>query len=293
MHPAIQTSPLADERPSEKFDYKVEQVVMHTPDGNPTPFLGNRRVDTGEVLGIVTDRYNPQQNAELFGTAEDMFRSRGLTDYSRKFVVTHGGARARAVYKFPTLGIKVKGQDLTFALKVQNSFDGSLRASFVVGLFRLICSNGLTMPHKTINLSQKHTASLNLDLMGRGLDNAIAQFHTSAPLFERMADIRVEQKVGERILDTLVKRKVGGLSERQMEGIKSVWENPRHAEDSERNLWNLYNAVTQHLTHEVEGNHTRPRFELAERINAGVMAEFARAARSNAGVESLLDLSLN
>lgn len=282
-----QINEMDNDTQTEVFDYTVEQVVMHTPEGKPTQFFGNRRVDTGDILGIVTDRYKPQQNGELFETSERMFRSKGLTNYDRKFVVTHGGAKARAVYKFPELGIKVKGQDLTFALKVQNSFDGSLRASFVVGLFRLICSNGLTMPHKTINLSQKHTASLNLDLMSRGLDNAIHQFHATAPLFERMADIRIEQKMGEVILDNLVKRKVGGMSDRQVEGIKAVWANPTHHEDRERNLFNLYNAVSQHLTHEVESNSKKPRFELAERINAGVMAEFARVAR-NGAVESLL-----
>lgn len=279
-----------NERQTTKFDYKVEQVRMHTPDGTESRFFGNLRTDTNEVLGVVTDRYAPVQNSELFGRTEEMFKQKQMGAFESKFVVTHGGARARAVYRFPALGIKVKGQDLTFALKVQNSFDGSLRASFVVGLFRLICSNGMTMPHKTINLSQKHTSSLNLDLMGNGLDNAISQFHSSTPLFEKMADTRIDQKFGDLILDTMVKRKVGGLSDRQVDGIKRIWANPTFREDGERNLFNLYNAVTQHLSHEVEVGE-KPRFELSERINAGVMAEFTRAVRSNA-IESLVQ-SLN
>jgi len=279
-----------NERQTTKFDYKVEQVRMHTPDGTESRFFGNLRTDTNEVLGVVTDRYAPVQNDELFGRTEQMFKQKEMGAFESKFVVTHGGARARAVYRFPALGIKVKGQDLTFALKVQNSFDGSLRASFVVGLFRLICSNGMTMPHKTINLSQKHTSSLNLDLMGNGLDNAISQFHSSTPLFEKMADTRIDQKFGDLILDTMVKRKVGGLSDRQVDGIKRIWASPSHREDSDRNLFNLYNAVTQHLSHEVEAGE-KPRFELSERINAGVMAEFARAVRSNT-IETLVQ-SLN
>lgn len=279
-----------NERQSSVFNYNVEQVPMLTRHGE-TRWFGNMRTDTNEVLGVVSDRYEPAQNADLFGMAEGLFKNKDMGDFNSKFVVTHGGARARALYKFPKLGIKVKGQDLTFALKVQNSFDGSLRASFVVGLFRLICSNGLTMPHKTINLSQKHTSTLSIDLMSRGLDKALSDFHTSAPLFERLADTRIDQKLGEVILDTLVARKIGGLTDRQVGGIKAIWANPTHREDGERNLFNLYNAVTQHLTHEVENNTPKPRFELAERINTGVMAEFARAVRGQ-GVESLI-ASLN
>lgn len=259
-------------------DYQVKQVPLHA-DGYATRFLGNVRTDTNECLGTCTDRYDLVQNDTLIGFSETLFKSKGLNRWDRKEVVTHGGGKARFIYKFPDLGIKVAGNDLIFALKVQNSFDGSLRASFNIGLFRLICSNGMTVPHRAINLSHKHTGTLNLALMGSGLDRAIAEFHNSAPMFERMSKFVVPQNVGETIIDNLVARKVGGLAARQAEGIKAIWANPTHHEDRERSLWNLYNAVTQHLTHGVE-NGERPRFDLADRISSAVTAEFSKAARN-------------
>jgi hypothetical protein len=258
---------------NEVFNYQVEQVRLFTPNNEPTRFFGNRRIDTGDTLGVTSKKYNILQNSDLFSTAENLFRDKGLTNYERKFVVTHGGSRARAVYRFPQLGIKVNNQDLTFALKVQNSFDGSLRASFVVGLFRLICANGMTVPHKQINLSQKHTSNLSLENMGVGLEKAIASFHHTAPVLEGMAKMRLTQLEGKAIIDNLVKGEI--LSDRMAEGVRSIWENPTYEEDGERNLWNLFNATTQHLTHNV----ATKRFDLAERVEIGVYERFQQAVQ--------------
>ena len=273
------TTDQADPSESKFHDYTVEQHNLIA-DGRQTRFLGNVRSDTGECLGVCTDRYDLIQNADLIGFSESLFTSRGLTGWQRKEVVSHGGAKARFIYKFPKVGFSVgRNDNLIFALKVQNSFDGSIRASFQIGLFRLICSNGLTVPHKAINLSQKHTGSLNTEMLSRGLDEALGQFHQTAPMFEAMSKVVVEQKFGNAVIDSLVKRSVGGLTDRQAEGIRAIWENPTHHEDRERSLWSLYNAVTQHLTHNVE-NGEKPRFDLAERISSGITAEFARAVRN-------------
>jgi hypothetical protein len=51
------------------------------------------------------------------------------------------------------------------------------------------------------------------------------------------------------------------------EQIAGVWNAPRYTEDSDRTVYNLYNAATQHLTHEVSNK----RFDLAERATAGIL----------------------
>jgi hypothetical protein len=280
----------ADERISSKFDYKVEQVPLLTQDGQATRFFGTRRTDTGEVFATVTDRYEILQNETLLESSENLFKGKGLNVFKRKEVVTHGGARMRALYDFPNIGAKVDGQDLTFRLAVQNSFDGSLRASFQVGMVRLICTNGMAAPVNTLNLTRKHTSSLDVDFVGRALDHAVESFHNAIPAFQRMSEMPVSMKDGSRILFNLADRKV--MSERHAEAIETIWKAPTYKEDSKRNLWNLYNACTQHFTHNVEaGSRGKPRFELAERLNSGVMNTMVRAVRSNR-IEDLL-ITLN
>ena len=276
----------ADERQESRFDYKVEQVPLLTPEGKQTRFFGTRRTDTGEVFATVTDRYEILQNDVLVSATEDLFKSKGMDGWKRKEVVTHGGARMRAIYDFPNIGGLVDGQDLTFRLKVQNSFDGSLRASFAVGLVRLICSNGLAAPVNTLNLTKKHTTSIEASFVGTALDSAVQSFHNALPAFRRMAEMPVTMQDGKRILLNLADRKV--LTERHADSIGRIWENPSYREDSKRNLWNLYNAATQHFTHDVEaGSRGKPRFELAERLNTAVMTQFVRTAKTGR-IEDLL-----
>ena len=274
---AIQT-----ERQTDKWDFEVEQVKLFTPDGLETQFYGNRRTDTKQVLGVVTDQYQLMQNRDLFGACESLFEKKGYRAIKSKSVVTGDGARIRSMYSFPDLGIRIRGQEMSFNLVVQNSFDGSLRVSFKVGLFRFICSNGLAVPFNAINLTAKHTAKLDMDFTGRGLDHAVREFTESAPMFERMIDTKVEQNLGLDILNGLTRKKI--LSQVQNDSIARIWNAPTYKEDAGRNLFNLYNASTQYLTHEVEGK----RFELADRTNSQIVGAFAKAVKSGS-LASLLN----
>jgi hypothetical protein len=260
--PDLITIDTEDERVSSAYDYEVECAPLFS-DHGPTRFFGTRRKDTGEIFATVTSAYEVLQNRQLVEAAEAAFRTKGMTGWKRKVVVTYGGARCYVIYDFPGIGGKVAGQDLTFRLKIQNSFDGTIRASFVVGLFRLICSNGLAMPVGTLNLTQKHTTALEIDFVGRTVEQALKAFFDALPFFESMTAIRVSQDEGKAIVQGFAERNL--LGRRQAEAIVRIWEHPRHEEDRARTLWNLYNAVTQHLTHDVAGAATKPRYELAER----------------------------
>ncbi len=260
--PDLITIDTEDERVSSAYDYEVECAPLFS-DHGPTRFFGTRRKDTGEIFATVTSAYEVLQNRQLVEAAEAAFRTKGMTGWKRKVVVTYGGARCYVIYDFPGIGGRVAGQDLTFRLKIQNSFDGTIRTSFVVGLFRLICSNGLAMPVGTLNLTQKHTTALEIDFVGRTVEQALKAFFDALPFFESMTAIRVSQDEGKAIVQGFAERHL--LGRRQAEAIVRIWEHPRHEEDRARTLWNLYNAVTQHLTHDVAGAATKPRYELAER----------------------------
>ena len=260
-----------EERQTSKFDYQVEQVPMHLPNGNPTRYFANVRTDSQEVLGIVTDRYEILQNSYLFETAESVFKTSGFGNFERRTICTNGGARVRAIYNFPNTGIKLSnGNDMTLRLTVQNSFDGSLRASFQVGLLRLICTNGMLAPYATLGMTKKHTSTLDPEVIGESFKRSINAFNKSTDLFNDMINTRIDQRKGIQILESLEKSKI--MSERMRKGIESIWVSPTHREDSDRNLFNLYNATTQYLTHSVESK----RFELADRVNTGVINAFTK-----------------
>lgn len=252
---------------SSHWNYEVEKIALHTPEGTASGFYATRRTDTLQCLGTISNRYGIVQNADLFGQAEDIFDRLNLGERHKKFVITHDGSRAHAIYDFRNLGIVVGGKDnLILRLKVQNSFDGSLGASFSVGLFRLICSNGMAAPFgATVNISKKHTQGISTDFFQSAVEKTVQRFTESVPVFNRMANTVITQRQGENAMVNMAKRKT--ISERMAEKIVSVWNAPRYKEDSDRTVYNLYNAATQHLTHEVSGK----RFDLAERATSGIL----------------------
>jgi Domain of unknown function (DUF932) len=272
---------------SAKYDFNVEAApsYMQTPDGRfvKDGFTVNRRADTLAVLGKVTDRYGIVQNTDVISAAEDAFLSKGMTNYKRSIVVTGEGEKMYAVYDFKNHVKKLKkGDEIGLRLTVQNSFDGSLRASFALGMLRLICLNGMTALENEVSMTKKHSSGINLKFIIDALTRAITTWDNSSVVFERLADVNLTQEQGHTILENLKAQHV--LSDKLREGIAGIWAVPTHTEDSERNLFNLYNAVTQYLTHEV----STERFELANRVSAGVLSVFERATRDTGRFQKLV-----
>lgn len=272
---------------SDKFDYAVQSVpsFVQLPDGTfaKDGFTVNRRADNMAVLGKVTDRYGIVQNTDLLSCAEDAFSSKGMTDYSRRIITTGEGERMFAIYDFKNHIKKLRvGDEVGLRLTVQNSFDGSLRASFSLGMLRLICSNGMTTIEREVSMTKKHSASIDISFMTDALEKAIKTWDRSAEVFNRLADVSITQDQGRNILAQLEDSAV--LSGKLRESIEGIWNTPRHAEDNARNVFNLYNAVTQHLTHDV----STTRFELANRVNSNVLSALDRAVRNPSRLAELM-----
>ena len=265
---------------SSLFNYSVEAApsFMQLTDGSfvKDGFTVNRRTDTLEVLGKVTDRYGIVQNADLIQVAEDAFAAKKMTDYTRKVVVTGAGEKVYAVYDFKNHTKKLKvGDEVGLRLTLQNSFDGSLRASFGLGMLRLLCLNGMTTMEREVGMTKKHSSGISVQFVSDALEKAIASWNSATAVFDRLSDVKVTQIQGANILANLEKQSV--ISGKLREGIGGIWASPTHREDAGRNLFNLYNAVTQHLTHDVAGD----RFELANRVSANVLAAFDRASQKS------------
>ena len=272
---------------SNQFDYQVESVpsFMQLPDGNfaRDGFILTRRTDNLAVLGKASDRYGVIQNADLVSAAEDAFKSKSMTDYKRTMIVTGQGEKMYAVYDFKNHVKKLrKGDEVGLRLTAQNSFDGSLRASFSLGMLRLVCTNGMTTMEREVSMTKKHSSGINVRFITDALERAMKAWSNSTELFDRLADVSISQEQGLAILANLEDLNV--LSGKLREGAQGIWAAPTYREDSERNLFNLYNATTQYLSHEVSTD----RFELANRASSNVLATLAKAAQDTRKFDKLI-----
>ncbi len=265
---------------SSNYNFSVEAAPSYMQLANgqfvKDGFTVNRRTDNLAVLGKCTDRYGIVQNVDLINAAEEAFVAQGMTNYTRKIVVAGEGERMYAVYDFKSVTrVLAVGDEVGLRLTVQNSFDGQLRASFLGGILRLVCKNGMVTIDREFGMTQKHGSKVSVSFVQEALRKALVSWDTSLNVFDRLAAVSITQSMGANILARLADSNT--LSGKLLEGVSSIWATPTHREDSNRNLYNLYNALTQHLTHNVAGD----RFELAERVSRNVLSVLDRASRDN------------
>jgi hypothetical protein len=259
---------------------------LMTADGKKSGFKCTRRLDTGEVLSPVTKDYGIVQNGVCIDKVRDTFSTRpDLGDYEESISILNGGRQMRARYTFKNHTIKIPkvGDELGLRLTVNNSFDRSLRVSFTMGMLRLVCLNGMTSIDEEFGLTRKHSAKFDVSFIQGALDSALdgfTAFGKEGNILTKMAETNVTQEQGLSILQNLTKKNV--ISEISREGIAQVWNNPR-AEDKGRNVYNLLNASTDFITHQLEGG----KYQLAERTTANVTRWMEKATKRRNVLETL------
>ena len=278
---------VAKQKVNEGYDFTVKQVeVPHPTKGGKSGYFMNVREDNDEILGWTTERYGIVQHRDILGKSDEAFEKRGI-EVERKVIVTEGGAKMRAQYDLKgdlfQADIPKVGDTVAYRLTAQNSFDRSLRISYALGLVRLVCTNGMTTTEKEVEMVKKHSTNVNIgDIITEdALDSALARLKNGLNVYSRLADVSLEQEQGLTILQNLANGKV--ISEKLRESIAKIWNDPTHDEDKGRNLYNLNNAITQHLTHDVADT----RFEYANRVTNNVLKRFDLASRNSKRLEKL------
>jgi hypothetical protein len=260
---------------SDQWKFKVEQLQLRHPiTGKPIPQFGNFREDTGECLGVTSEQYGLIQNEDLLSAAHAALDTRGLTGFTEKVIVAGNGARFYSVFQFANKQLaSAVGDIFGYQLTLKNSFDRTMRAAFQLGFLRLTCLNGASTLEKEFNVTRKHSTNVTVDFIGAAIDKALENGQNALYIYDQMANVAIDDDQGVNILNQLVATDV--LSGTLRESIKTLWLAPRRAEDKARNLYNLYNAVTEHLTHQV----SRERFEYADKVSNNVLLRLVNAAR--------------
>lgn len=272
------------------YDFDVHQEPLLTTDGKRTGYFGMVRRDTAEpiTLGVCTEQYGVVKNADLIEMVESNLATHDkLSNYTSDKFVVRDGSRFYASYDFPDFktelkptGKRAKGDILGLRLVVNNSYDRSCRVSLSLGFLRLICTNGMTSLSKEFSMTKRHTLAVNLDFVGDALARATDSVESQAQIFNRLAQRAVTNEQGLNLLTKLEEKDI--ISGKVREGIEAVWRNPAYEEDTDRNLYNLYNAATQFLTRNV----SQERYEYSERVNRDLLKVFSGKTRD----EDLLKL---
>ena len=266
-------------RPSNQsadWQFRVAQLPMRHPETQriiPNLF-GNFREDTGECLGTTSESYGLIQNTELVEAAVTALEKRGMGDYSMRVLSAGDGRRFFAEFTFANRQLASGVGDLFgYKLILKNSFDRTLRAAFSLGFLRLVCLNGAATLEKEFSATQKHSTKIAVDFVGNAIEAAMNSGQMTMQMFDGLAKIAISDVQGLNVLRHLEQAKaLSGVLRQPME---TLWLAPRREADKPRNLWSLYNAVTEHLTHQVE----KDRYEYATGVNQDILFRLVNASR--------------
>ena len=222
----------------------------------------NYREDTGESLAIVSDRYKIVHNKEVIDRVESCLK---LGEFKKQIYCPGNGSRMYAVYDFKEQRAEVtKGDIIGMRITVRNSYDGSSGIPLESGGLRLVCLNGMTSTVNKCRTSGRHTTNLDLQYITDSINAAKAQFAQSIDNYQVMHGWKITQTDGSNLIKSLVKSKTLGV--KRGLAIEDIWKNPTYQKDKDRNVYNLYNAITQNLTPEMDKS-----FELVSRTSRNVL----------------------
>lgn len=278
---------------SSDYSFPVSLEPLQTQDGKESGFFGTVRRDEGfpRVLGVTGERYALLHNADFIDQIEAGFAKADLAGFEREVVSLDYGAKCQATWTFRNRTVKVRkvGDELAFRITARNSYDGSWKVSLVDTIERLACLNGAVRSERGFLLAGKHTSRLNVDRIVGGLGTMLNRFEGWAKDLDLLV-LPIGQAQGSHILSHA--QDEGIISGTTRDGILSFWNAPRRVQDSDRTLYNLWNAGTEFLTHVVR----KERYSYADTVNAEFTSWMLELGRNNnrlSQVSQPMDLAIN
>ena len=142
-----------------------------------------------------------------------------------------------------------------------NSHDGSTSVKFEVGIFRLVCSNGLVIKTKDFGTFKTRHRNYSFEILKENIIELTNNIPNLIKLVEKFEQkLMTSQEIHEFARKALLTR---------LESDKSInndllkdFIQPKRNEDKEDNLWNIFNRFQERLTWgEFSYNHTNKKKE--------------------------------
>lgn len=247
-------------------DFAVSlRPVFYDGPGDRKPMPTRRaivREDTGDAIAVVSNRYTLVPHTRILDLIEQAIAPLEVGPVPRGIYVDRGGARMRALFKFPALATPVLGgDDICPCLQVRNTYDGSARIAVHIGAFRFVCTNlavggGGVFAGGFVSI---HAGEIRIEETAGHLAAYLARFDRIVALYRHWAVQRMETEA----LVSLIEESLDGRPKEL---------GPFMVKAAPRTVFDAYNVMTEFATHRMRS--CRRAFELLERINAGFQQAF-------------------
>jgi hypothetical protein len=226
----------------------------------------NEGVD--RLAGIVTKEYLLVQHKDAFLPMLSVLRNAGLTKVEGRIGQDFKRAYMMVVIKDERTTIHIKGRNgqddpIFLTLILKHGVDGSLALWGAVGGFRQVCSNGMIVPHKEEEFSiirKVHRGKESDLLIGAFYEDLLKALIDSS---ERVSDI-IQRSVSEVIKTELAEAVLYGAGFGRNYVLK-ILEKCKSFDTVYK--WDLYNHITEYITHEVERANFQKRIKYLNKAN--------------------------
>jgi hypothetical protein len=200
---------------------------------------GLAAVHTPEPQG----RWHPVPHLTLVQELETALAPHNIKIVNETFKLDKAGQRMFGMLQVANCKVDT---DFSFAVGLRNAHDKKLRAGLAVGMGVGVCSN-LSFRGEIV-IGRKHTTEILADLPGLmtgAIGKLALKWDTQNKIVEMYKNTDVSTTQGYDLLVQCAKQEV--FPRTQLMDVVEEWEAPRHPEFKDRNLWSLFNAVTENL----------------------------------------------
>jgi hypothetical protein len=192
---------------------------------------------------VATDTWRPVgygQAIELMQATAD--RELGLEMVREQYGLNKAGDQLFALMTF-----KTDREDNGLSIGLRQSYNKSLALGVAIGAQVFVCDN-LAFAGSAFKVVRKNTANVWADfrtLLTTQIQNALGHYQAVNEQADAMKALPCPQRRGYEILGVALGE--GVLTPTQATVAFGDWDKARHEEFADRNLWGLYNCVTEGL----------------------------------------------
>lgn len=238
------------------LDWDVVQKPVYTQDGVRVPrYKANVRMNDGNILGIVTDRYRVIQNREAFSFTDELLGEGVRYETAGSLM---DGRKIWLLAKLPTRYI-IQGEDIMPYMVFSNTHDGSGAIKIAMTPIRVVCNNTLNLALSKASRvwSFNHTGDIESKLDEAKETMFMAENYMSelGKEFEKLSKVRVSDASVEEYIKMLlpIEDDASVTTEKNIlklrEDIKKRYFHAPDLKSLNKNGYRFVNAVSDFATH--------------------------------------------
>lgn len=213
---------------------------------DPNTFLKNDfkaivREDTNQVISIVKDSYKLVRNKDLI---DHLLRELATLSYAFKIDSRHSfvdNSEMRLHIIFPELLFHDKESEIAFGVTVSNSYNAAKSVKVEFSGLRKVCENGLILNTILSSFYSKHTSGFNFEGLGTKLEEAKEYFPEIQERIHRLEHLPVTDVLMEKVSEKISKRLAEQvIEEHELNRVSNCTQ------------WELFNRITNHISHDME-----------------------------------------